>query len=144
MIYGVWTRGHLKRGCVTAALFILFLMLVTRLCSLWNSRLNYLWMTENRSFVSNKIYLPSIIMQIKSTIALRTPRYYGLPANADKRQPPGETHKEMTETNSRYYGLLLLQKCGHFPAPKRDISLVFFSRYSGHFSTSSKILTRIT
>ena len=39
--------------------------------------------------------------------------------------PPGETLKEMTETNSRYYGLSLLWKCGHFPAPKRDISLVF-------------------
>ena len=80
VIYGVWTRGQLKRGCVTAALFILFLMPVTRLCSLWNSRLNYLWMTDNRSFVSNKICLPSIIIQIKltsrlaHTSLLRTPR----------------------------------------------------------------------
>ena len=62
---------------------------------------------------------------IQSTLALRVPRYYGHPADADKRQPPGETHKEMTETNSRYYGLSLLRKCRHFPAPKRDISLVF-------------------
>ena len=38
---------------------------------------------------------------------------------------PGETRKETTETNSRYHGLPLLRKCGHVPAPKRDISLVF-------------------
>ena len=62
--------------------------------------------------------------QIQSTLALRTPRYYGHPANADKSQPPGETHKEMTETNSLFYGLSLLRKCRRFPAPKRDISLV--------------------
>ena len=37
---------------------------------------------------------------LQSTLALRTPRYYGQPANADKSQPSGETHKEMTETNS--------------------------------------------
>ena len=30
----------------------------------------------------------------------------------------------MTDTNSRYYGLSLLRKYGHFPAPKRDILLV--------------------
>ena len=66
---------------------------------------------------------------IQSTLALGTLRYYGHPANADESRPPSETHKEMTETNSRFYGLSLLQKCGHFPAPKRDISLFFFSRY---------------
>ena len=46
-------------------------------------------------------------------------------AITDKSQLHGETHKEMTETNSRYYGLSLLRKCGHFSAPKRVISLVF-------------------
>lgn len=46
----------------------------------------------------------------------------GHPANADKSQlPPCETHKEMTETNSHYS----YRKGGHFPAPKRDISLIF-------------------
>ena len=69
------------------------------------------------------------------TLALWTPRYYEHPANADKSQPPGETHKEMTETNSSYYRLLLLRKCGHFPTPKR---------YSGHLSSLSKILTHTT
>ena len=47
------------------------------------------------------------------------------PDTPDKSQPSGQTHKEMTEKNSRYYGLSLLRKWGHFPAPKRDISLVF-------------------
>ena len=42
--------------------------------------------------------------KIQSTLALRTPRYYGHLANADKTQRPGETRKEMTEINSRYYG----------------------------------------
>ena len=64
---------------------------------------------------------------------MRTFCYYGHSATADKSQPPGETHKEMTEINSRHYGLLLLRKCGHFHAPQRDISLVFLSCYSGHF-----------
>ena len=66
------------------------------------------------------------------------------PSNADKSQLPGEMHKEMTETNSRYYGLSLLQKCEHFPAPKRDISVVFFSCCSGHLSVLSEMLTHMT
>ena len=41
---------------------------------------------------------------LQSTLALRTPRYYGQPANADKSQPPGETLKEMTKPTP-YYGL---------------------------------------
>ena len=57
------------------------------------------------------------------------------PLMLTRASPPGETHKEMTDTNSRYYRLLLLRKCGHFPTPKR---------YSRHLSTSSKILTHIT
>ena len=52
------------------------------------------------------------------TLAFWTPRYYGHPANVDKSQPPGETHKEMTETNSCYYRLSLLRKCRHFPTPQ--------------------------
>ena len=48
------------------------------------------------------------------------------PPMRTRTSPPSETHKEMTEINSRYYGLSLLRKCGHFPAPKRDSSLVFF------------------
>ena len=47
------------------------------------------------------------------------------PAKADKIQPPGETRKEMTEINSRYYVFSLLRKCGHFTALKREILLVF-------------------
>ena len=66
------------------------------------------------------------------------------PTNVDKSQLPGETQKEMTETNSRYYGLSLLQKCEHFPAPKRDISVVFFSCYSGHLSALSEMLMHMT
>ena len=72
-------------------------------------------------------------MYLQSTLALRTTRYYGHPANAEKSTPPppppsGETHKEMTETNSRYYGLsiYITEIGGHLPPPKRDISLVFF------------------
>ena len=38
---------------------------------------------------------------------------------------PGETHEDMAEINSRYHGLSLFRKCGHFHAPQRDISLVF-------------------
>ena len=48
-------------------------------------------------------------------------------AITDKSQLHGETHKEMTETNPRYYGLLLLRKCGHFSAPKRVFHLFFLS-----------------
>ena len=64
------------------------------------------------------------------------------PAKADKIQPPGETRKEMTEINSRYYVFSLLRKCGHCPQARNFTC--FFSRYSGHLSSSSKILTLIT
>ena len=46
--------------------------------------------------------------RLADTSLLQTPRECG--------QEP-----EMTETNSRYYGLSLLRKWGHFPAPKHDI-----------------------
>ena len=35
---------------------------------------------------------------------MRTPRYYGHSATADRNKPPSETHKEMTDMNSRCYG----------------------------------------
>ena len=35
---------------------------------------------------------------------ISTPHYYEHPVNVNKSQPPGETYKEMTEINSRYYG----------------------------------------
>ena len=72
-----------------------------------------------------------LLHNVQSTLALRTLRYYGHPANADKSQPPPPpapllpAKRVTTETNSRYHGLPLLRKCGHVPAPKRDISLVF-------------------
>ena len=56
-------------------------------------------------------------------------RYYGHHAIGDKSQSPCETHKEITEINSRHYGVSL---CEHFHAPKRNILLIFSSRYSGH------------
>ena len=55
------------------------------------------------------------------------------PYHCRQEASPGETHKEMTEICSRYYRLSLLRKCGHFHNPPRDISLVFFSCYSGNF-----------
>ena len=45
--------------------------------------------------------------QMQSTLALWTPRFLGHPAFADMCHPPpppGEMYKEMTETNSHYYG----------------------------------------
>ena len=54
------------------------------------------------------------------------------PRHADKSQSP-ETHKEMTEINSCYYGPSLLRKCGNFhtapppPLPEDFFSLVFLS-----------------
>ena len=75
---------------------------------------------------------------LQSTLALRTPRYYGHPVNADKSLLPGEKHKEMNEASPCYYGLSLLRKWGHFPTPKCDLSRVF-SRCNGHLSISLKI-----
>ena len=57
----------------------------------------------------------------------------------DKSQLHCETHKEMTETNSRCYGNADTLSC-----PQARHFTCFFSRYSGHLSTSSKILTHIT
>ena len=53
------------------------------------------------------------------------------PRHADRSQSP-ETHKEMTEINSCYYGPSLLRKCGNFhtappPLPEDFFSLVFLS-----------------
>ena len=66
------------------------------------------------------------------------------PRHADKSQSP-ETHKEMTEINSCYYGPSLLRKCGNFhtapppPLYQRTSFHLFFSHLSGHLSTSSNI-----
>ena len=61
--------------------------------------------------------------EIQSTFALRTPRYYGHPTNAEKSQPPpGETHKEMTDMNSRYYG-----NADTFLPPSATFHLFFLS-----------------
>lgn len=49
--------------------------------------------------------------------------------------PPFERHKEMTEMNSCYYRILLLQKCGHFCALQHNISLAFSSHYNRHLLT---------
>ena len=55
------------------------------------------------------------------------------PRHADRSQSP-ETHKEMTEINSCYYGPSLLRKCGNFhtappppPLPEDFFSLFFLS-----------------
>ena len=82
-------------------------------------------------------------MHIQSTLALRTPRYHGHPLTADGSQPPGITHKEMTERNSRYYWISLLRKREHFYAPPvRHFTRSFF-HCNWHSSASSKILTHV-
>ena len=53
-------------------------------------------------------------IRVQSTPALRTPRYYGHPAITDRSEIPVESYKRLTEINSRYYGLSLLQTYGHF------------------------------
>ena len=81
-------------------------------------------------------FLPSSWLAIQghlqSTLALRTPRYYRHPATANKGPPPGETHKEMIEVNSRYYrhgnATLLCSQC--------EISLVFSLAIAGTTSKS--------
>ena len=70
---------------------------------------------------------------LQSTLTLRKTRsLLRTPGLGDKSQSPCETHKEITEINSRQYGLSLLRKCEHFHAPKRNILLILFSRHSGH------------
>ena len=81
-------------------------------------------------------FLPSSWLAIQghlqSTLALRTPRYYRHPAIANKGPPPGETHKEMIEVNSRYYrhgnATLFCSQC--------EISLVFSLAIAGTTSKS--------
>ena len=46
-------------------------------------------------------------LSIQSTLALRTPRYYGHPANTDSCKIPGLSCRRLTETNSRYCGFSL-------------------------------------
>ena len=54
------------------------------------------------------------------------------PYHCRQEASPGETHKELTEIYSRYYGLSLLWKCRHFHNPQSSFHL-FFACYSGHF-----------
>ena len=63
--------------------------------------------------------------QLQSTPALRTPRYYGHPAIADRSKIPGESYRRLTEINSRYYGLSLLRTYGHFIRSQRHNFIVF-------------------
>ena len=49
-------------------------------------------------------------MIVQSTLALRSPRYYGHPVNTDSCKIPSEIcYRRLTETISRYYGLSLLR-----------------------------------
>ena len=63
--------------------------------------------------------------RIRSTPALRTPRYYGHPAITDSSKIPGESYRRLTEINSRYYGLSLLRTYGHFIRSQRHNFIVF-------------------
>ena len=58
-----------------------------------------------------------LILKIRATLALRTPRYYG--QNPD----PGKTYGDLTENDSRCYGLSLLRNYGHFLGTKVTILL---------------------
>lgn len=60
------------------------------------------------------------------TLLLQSPHHCG--------QEPAPLAKH---TNSHYYRHSLLWKYEHFHAPQCNISLVFFSCYSGHLNTSS-------
>ena len=47
---------------------------------------------------------------LQSTLALRTPRYYGHPDNTDRTKSPEKiNYRRLNEINSRYYGLSLLR-----------------------------------
>lgn len=71
-------------------------------------------------------FLPSSWLAIQghlqSTLALRTPRYYRHPDIANKGPPPGETHKEMIEVNSRS---VTDTEMRHFYAPSAKFPLFF-------------------
>ena len=47
------------------------------------------------------------------------------PYHCRQEASPGETHKELTEIYSRYYGLSLLWKCRHFHNPQSSFHLFF-------------------
>lgn len=69
------------------------------------------------------------------TLLLQTPCHCG-----QEPVPPQNAYRNDWK-KLPYYRLSLLQKCGHFHTLQCYISLVFFSFYSGHLSTSSKILS---
>ena len=67
----------------------------------------------------------SVRVELQSTPALRTTRYYGHPAITDSSKIPGESYRRLTEINSRYYGLSLLRTYGHFIRSQRHNFIVF-------------------
>lgn len=86
----------------------------------------------SRNFAHGKSYI--------QTLALWAPCYYRHPAIVDKSQFPHKMHTEMTEknsliTDSHYY------KMWTFSYPPMLHFTCFFTFYSGHLSTSSKILS---
>ena len=88
----------------------------------------------NKRVSEGCIFKCTIDSRPTDTSLLRTPYHCRQEAS------PGETHKEMTEIYSRYYGLSLLRKWGHFHNPRHDISLVFSLARA---DTSSKTLTHM-
>ena len=75
---------------------------------------------------------------IQSTLALRTPRYYG--QNPD----PGKTYRDLTENNSRCYGLSLLRNYGHFLGTKVTILLFWLSVKRTRCTSHITLLCKIT
>ena len=71
--------------------------------------------------------------KVQSTLALRTPCYYGHPANADSCWIPGENYRHLTETN--------LTKPLSVPTVQFYCSN---SRYNGHQSASFDILAELS
>ena len=55
-------------------------------------------------------------IQVQSTLALRTPRYYGHPLLRTKSNPPpGVSYTGLSENDSRYCGLSLLRASNYVP-----------------------------
>ena len=75
---------------------------------------------------------------IQSTLALRTPRYYG--QNPD----PGKTYRDLTENDSRCYGLSLLRNYGHFLGTKVTILLFWLSIKRTRCTSHVTLLCKIT
>ena len=69
-------------------------------------------------------------LHLQSTLALRTPRYYGHPINKDSCKIPGQSYRRLTENKPRYYGLSLLRTYGHCSVSTTKL-YCFNSRYNG-------------